>query len=372
MGNGHRHIATGTMPFSNLLPPLALGLLVLVTRPAEGLQIGALLSTCVDACQRGCTEIRSVQAKRYAGEGLEVELKNKDDVKSALTEADYAAQAAICGSLRAEWGDALTIIGEEDGDESLEERMRKMTFEPLDRTRFEDDIGETVDIPIEDITIYVDPLDATREFCEGRIANCQSLVGIAIGDESVAGVIGIPFPANDLSTESTIVYGLADVGTGVIGEPLIRGPYPLEQHIDGIKYPRPHFASGDSTSPVMNAAREAIVKRFGGSNVLYGGAGNKILGTALGECSSSFQQKFGGPWDVCAPEAVLRAMGGRITDMFGEPIALYGKDAPSGNNERGYVATTSSSSVGLHDAIVAMLLATPEIQEYRKKLGIEE
>ena len=75
---------------------------------------------------------------------------------------------------------------------------------------------------------------------------------------------------------------------------------------------------------------------------------------------------------MCAPEAVLRAMGGRITDMFGEPIALYGKDAPSGNNERGYVATTSSSSVGLHDAIVAMLLATPEIQEYRKKLGIEE
>ena len=263
------NIATGTMPFSNLPPPLALGLLV--ARPAEGLQIGALLSTCVDACQRGCTEIRSVQAKRHAGEGLEIELKNEDDVKSALTEADCAAQAAICGSLRAEWGDALTIIGEEDGDESLEERMSQMTFEPLDRTRFEEDIGETADIPIEDITIYVDPLDATREFCEGRIANCQSLVGIAIGDESVAGVIGIPFPANDLSTESTIVYGLADVGTGVIGEPLIRGPYPLEQHIDGIKYPRPHFASGDSTSRVMTAAREALVKRFGGSNVLYGG-----------------------------------------------------------------------------------------------------
>ena len=120
------NIATGTMPFSNLPPPLALGLLV--ARPAEGLQIGALLSTCVDACQRGCTEIRSVQAKRHAGEGLEIELKNEDDVKSALTEADCAAQAAICGSLRAEWGDALTIIGEEDGDESLEERMSRSTM----------------------------------------------------------------------------------------------------------------------------------------------------------------------------------------------------------------------------------------------------
>lgn len=355
--------------------PRRLGVLFLLLTaiPActHALQIGALLSTCVDACQRGCKEIRAVQEKRHAGEGLNVELKNEDDVKSALTEADYAAQAAICGSLRAEWGDALTIIGEEDGDESLEKRMSKMTFAPLDKTRFDDDIGETADIPIEDITIYVDPLDATREFCEGRIANCQSLVGIAIGDEAVAGVIGIPFPANDLSTESTIVYGLADVGTGVVGEPLTRGPYPLEKHIDGIKYPRPHFASGDSTTPVMTAAREALVQRFGGSSVLYGGAGNKILGTALGECTASFQQKFGGPWDICAPEAILRAMGGRITDLFGEPIALYGKDAPSFNNRRGYVATTSSSDAD-HDAIVAMLLATPEIQEYRKKLGIED
>jgi 3'-phosphoadenosine 5'-phosphosulfate (PAPS) 3'-phosphatase len=346
-------------------------LALLASSPAYGLQIGALLSTCVDACQRGCNEIRAVQEKRHAGEDLNVELKNEGDAKSALTEADFAAQAAICGSLRAEWGDVLTIIGEEDGDESLEERMSKMKFDPLDRNRFDDDIGETADIPIEDITIYVDPLDATREFCEGRIANCQSLVGIAIGDKAVAGVIGIPFPANDLSTESTIVYGLADVGTGVVGEPLTRGPYPLERHIDGIKYPRPHFASGDSSTKVMTAARSALVKRFGGSNVLYGGAGNKILGTALGECSASFQQKFGGPWDVCAPEAILRAMGGRITDIFGQPIALYGKDAPSSNNEKGYVATTSSSTVD-HDAIIAMLLATPEVQEYRKKLGVED
>ena len=92
-----------------------LGALLLAASPAyytHALQIGALLSTCVDACQRGCNEIRAVQEKRHAGEGLEVELKNEDDVKSALTEADYAAQAAIYGSLRAECCDALTIIGE--------------------------------------------------------------------------------------------------------------------------------------------------------------------------------------------------------------------------------------------------------------------
>eukprot|EP00957_Ditylum_brightwellii_P138963 10591682-Ditylum_brightwellii.AAC.1 len=99
-----------------------------------------------------------------------------------------------------------------------------------------------------DVTIFVDPLDGTREFVEGRLENCQVLVGIAIGGEAVAGAIGIPFPAGDDSTEPTIVYGLADVGTGVMGAPLTRGPYPLDRNIDGVKYPRPHIATGDSTA----------------------------------------------------------------------------------------------------------------------------
>lgn len=137
---------------------------------------------------------------------------------------------------------------------------------------------------------------------EGRLANCQTLVGIAIGDQAVAGAVGIPFPAgNNITVDSTIVYGLADIGTGVLGAPLTRGPFPLDHHIDGIKYPRPHIATSDADVPVMKACREAVLKRFGGSNVIYGGAGNKILASALGEVACSIQHKVGGAWDLCAP-----------------------------------------------------------------------
>mmetsp|Transcript_36068 Transcript_36068/g.73226 ORF Transcript_36068/g.73226 Transcript_36068/m.73226 type:complete len:262 (-) Transcript_36068:1253-2038(-) len=260
-------------------------------------------------------------------------------------------------------------MGDDGASSPMAQRIAAlMPFDPLDRTLFDDDVGaETPDIPVEEITIYVDPLDATREFVEGRLENCQSLVGIAVGSEAVAGVIGIPFPGGDLSTKPTIVYGIADVGTGIVGEPLTRGPYPLEKHIDGIKFPRPHFASGDAKTPEMKATRAALVKRFGGSNVLYGGAGNKILAASLGEVSASIQPRFGGAWDLCAPEAILRAMGGRITDFFGEAIALYGKDACSEANKRGYVATASTSAVD-HDALIAMILAIPEVQEYRESL----
>jgi len=362
------------LSLSSMRKPSVISFIILFsfcTTPSAALQIGTLLSTCVDACQRGCHEIRAVQARRQeTGDSLKVNLKEDHNPRSALTEADGAAQLAIVGSLRAEWGDSLRIIGEEDDDEQLVKLLKETTFAALDKSLFEDDIGETPELDVDQVTVYVDPLDGTREFVEGRLENCQVLVGIAIGDESVAGAIGIPFPAGDLSTESTIVYGLADAGTGVMGEPLTRGPFPLDHNIDGVRFPRPHIATGDNKNPVIVAAKEAAVKRFRGSNVIYGGAGNKILAAALGEVACCIGYKYGGPWDLCAPEAILKGMGGRMTDLFGQDIAIYGPNAPPRCRERGYVATPSSSAIN-HDALTAALKADPVIQEYQEEVLVQ-
>jgi fructose-1,6-bisphosphatase/inositol monophosphatase family enzyme len=272
---------------------------ILLKLPASSsLQIGPLLSTCVDACQRGCAEIRKVQAARETNDNtlLKVELKDVQDPRSALTEADKAAQRAIVGSLRAEWGDELRIVGEENDDDEFTETLATMKFDPLDRDLFVDDMGEeSADIDASKITIFVDPLDGTREFVEGRLESCQVLVGIAIDGESVAGAVGIPFLDGTMDNDSTIIYGLDGLGTGVIGATLTRGPFPLERNIDGVKYPRPHRATGDSTAEVMEACRKRAIERFGGSTVIYGGAGNKILAAALGEVTCSIQHKVGGP-----------------------------------------------------------------------------
>jgi len=355
-------------------------LILTTTTSIHGFQIGHLLSTCVDACQRGCTEIRNVQFDRDSNnnntntnkDSLKVELKDAQDPRSALTKADCAAQKVIVGALLSEWGDGLKIVSEEDDTDDKELAAALVsttfTFEPLNRDMFEDDIGETADIDPSEITVFVDPLDGTREFVEGRLENCQVLIGIAIGGESVAGAIGIPFPDGDLSSDSTIIYGLADLGSGVIGTTLKRGPYPLDQYIDGVKYPRPHHATGDSSAGVMDACRKAAIKKFGGSNVIYGGAGNKILAAALGEVACSIQHKIGGPWDLCAPEAILKAMGGKMTDLFGEEIEIYKSDAPPRCNERGYIVSPPGSEALFHDALVAALIASDEVKEYRKEL----
>ena len=336
------------------------------------LQLGPLLSSCVDACERGCNEIRSVQEKRVESGGdnthLKVELKEGDDPRSALTEADKAAQIAIIGSLRSEWGEDLNIVGEEDEDDAKIEG----DFDPLRKDIFEDDLPESAELDMSQVTLFVDPLDGTREFVEGRIESCQVLVGIAIDGEAVAGVVGLPFPKGDLSTDSTIIYGVSEMGSGVRGEALARGPFPLDRNIDGIKFPRPHHATGDSTAKIMDACRAVTIKKFGGSNVIYGGAGNKILATALGEVSCAFQHKIGGPWDLCAPEAILKSMGGRMTNLFGEDIStIYRTDAPPRCNERGWMATGPGSVVDL-DILAAVINSLDEVKEYRKEVETEE
>lgn len=331
-------------------------------------QIGPLLSTCIDACQRGCDEIRRVQESRE-GDSLQVELKDGTDSRSALTEADLAAQDAIIDSLRTAWGDSLQIIGEEDDEKtSSSSTATRSNVTPLRTDILEDDIGETEELDPSRVIIFVDPLDGTREFVEGRLENCQVLVGVSIDGEAVAGAVGIPFPAgHNLTTGATIVYGLDGLGTGTIGSPLLRGPWPLDRNIDGVKYPSPHYATGDNPAMPVAEAIKALKNSFGGSNVdNYGGAGNRILAAALGEVACSLGHKVGGPWDLCAPEAIVKALGASMTDLFGDPIDMYREDSPKRNNERGFLVSPPGSG---HDRIVAIVKACSSIRAYKERVS---
>ena len=84
----------------------------------ERVHVGTLLSTCVDAATEdvpryeGCSERE--EAASDDEEAFVVTRKEASDPRSALTEADLAAQSAIASALRARWPTA-NIVGEEDG-----------------------------------------------------------------------------------------------------------------------------------------------------------------------------------------------------------------------------------------------------------------
>ncbi|CAB9525716.1 Putative inositol monophosphatase 3 [Seminavis robusta] len=352
----------------------------LVSQPASTIttttrvSLQDLLSTCIVACQCGCDEIRAVQQARQANDGQleqQVQFKDVTDPKSALTEADQRAQQAIVSVLQQQqpWGPALTIVGEEDEENDTSKTSNEEMLSPKQQRpqpsidlsageHFSQDKDMQVDLA--DVTVFVDPVDGTREFVEGRLHNCQALVGIALKGQAIAGVIGIPFPTNDLSSPATIVYGQVGAGYGVIGA---AAELPESKANSNHPQKRPIMASGDSTIAVMTAAKNIIETQLGGTNVLYGGAGNKILATALGHVDCVVQHKFGGPWDTCAPQAICHSMGGTMTDMAGDPIRIHEADASPKWNRMGFVATYANSCVG-HEELIQSLQQADEVQSY--------
>ena len=57
-----------------------------------------------------------------------------------------------------------------------------------------DDLPESLlNANLDEFTVWVDPLDATKEYSEGFLDHVTVLIGIALGKKAVAGVIHQPF-----------------------------------------------------------------------------------------------------------------------------------------------------------------------------------
>ena len=60
-----------------------------------------------------------------------------------------------------------------------------------------------------------------------------------------------------------------------------------------------------------------------------GGAGNKCLFIALGEADTYISLGLS-YWDICAPEVVVKAMGGIVTDLFQQKLHYDLETKPHG------------------------------------------
>jgi 3'-phosphoadenosine 5'-phosphosulfate (PAPS) 3'-phosphatase len=316
---------------------------------SELVSVGELLSTCVDAALKGCGEIRAVQERRSASGSLASTRKVEDDPRSALTEADTAAQIAIVDALRAAWP-GLRIVGEE---EEHDEDGTNFMNAGADASPLRRDLCDAPDAsewkePMDALVVFVDPVDGTREFVEGRLSAVQCLIGVACRGRAVAGAVGLPFPDGGLHSETSIVWGVARPGRtsgegGVAGAR--RAPPPRlggEANGAGSLPIGATCVTGDSKNSSLAAARlVADCAR----NETMGGAGNKILAVADGRAEIALMHFGTSLWDTCAPEAVLRSRGGKVTDLFGAPLA-HDPERPGGGliNDLGVLATAPGLS----------------------------
>jgi len=208
-------------------------------------------------------------------------------VNDPVTAADKAANAYIVSALSAAFPED-GILAEESVDSPVRLRKKRLWC--------------------------IDPLDGTKEFIAHNGEFCV-MIGLAIDGEARLGVLYQP-------VEERLYYGI--VGGGAWKEEA-DGLHPL--HVSEID------VASEMTAVFSRSHRAAmtaaIMEKFGvHKEIISGSVGLKVVLLSERRADLYVHPAPGTKeWDTCAPEAVLRAAGGMMTDMWGRPMR-YNKADP--------------------------------------------
>lgn len=236
-----------------------------------------------------------------------------------VTAADREANDLIVRRLAAEFPDD-GILAEESAD----------TERRLDKSR----------------VWMIDPMDGTKNFIQ-RDGDFAVQIGLAINGESVAGVVYQPV--------RDVLYRAAR-GAGSWIEAGDQDA--ARMSVSSVVAPRQMVlaSSRSHRSPRM----ELVVSSFGFKDeVRRGSVGVKIgliteqLADLYLHLSPSTKQ-----WDTCGPEIILIEAGGRLTDLFGQPLRYNGVRV---DNRNGIVATNGAA----HKMVIENL--APLLKEFGRE-----
>ena len=241
--------------------------------------------------------------RRFYKEGATVDWKGAND---PVTAADMAANDVLVNGLRSAFP-ADGILSEESADD----RQR------LERHR----------------VWIVDPLDGTREFVDG-IEEFAIMVGLAVDGRPALGVVYQPV-ADRLFR--AIPGQLAELVQADRVQPLMVSTVsePAEMRL---------VASRSHRNPLVESVRSRLGIR---QDRPSGSVGLKVGLLATADCDLYIHPAPGlKEWDTCAPEAVLTAAGGVLTDAWGRPLRYNKADV---RQRQGLLASNGLA----HDRIVA-------------------
>jgi len=259
---------------------------------------------------------------------------DKGGIKNLQTEADRSAQRCIMASLNKLFPKAH-LIGEEEWDrekvQDVDPDWIETTLDESVMSHKDREPENLKNIKEEDVVIWVDPLDGTAEYTDGLLDHVTVLIGITVNGKSIAGVVNQPFYNYQSGSEaeySRAIWGIMGIGT--FGHNAASPP--TGQNI--ITTTRSH--SNKNVNASIEACNPTEVLRVGG-------AGHKVLLILEGKAHAYvFATPGCKKWDTAAPEVILQAAGGKLTDIHGNKLP-YGSDVTHMNSS-GVIATLTEES----------------------------
>lgn len=249
------------------------------------------------------------------------EVRYKSD-RSPVTEADRSANQHIVSRVRAVFPDD-GVLSEESKDDLA--RLNK----------------ERVWI--------IDPLDGTKEFI-ARNGEFSIMIGLSIRGEAVMGVIMQP--------EAGLLYA----GAQGVGAYLEEGHERVPLVVSGTERTNQMILVSSRShrqqiTDNMRSTMRITSERVSGSVGLKVGLIARQLADLYLHPSPGCKE-----WDLCAPQALLEAAGGRMTDCWGNPLWYNKRDVRAHN---GLVASNGT----VHDMIVDTVARVCEEFGYNEEDG---
>lgn len=147
-----------------------------------------------------------------------------------------------------------------------------------------------------DLTVFIDPIDGTREFATNLGDQCSICIGFADIDGKVVG--GIVY--RPITSPATWAAGCAS-----------------ENYFDSVlNYAEVSDTKGLLTSNgSISKFIDSLMSELEYHRVPSGGAGNKMLMLLEGKGGAYIQDRGVSRWDTCAAQAVLEAKGGILSKL---------------------------------------------------------
>ena len=316
---------------------------------------------------------------------------------SIVTDADGAAQRIIYNEIY-KFCKEIKITGEES-DLEMDQYHSEQRFEEESSSSIENinefqfiqqelnmhydthqertgqEIHDSSEVDCSRVCVFVDPLDGTSSYAKGEYDAVTILIAIILDNVPIFGVIGKPFVNhNDKKDDSCEPW--RDTGCSIIyGGSLIQGVYYLgggelkrsvewkAKQVQRRKQEETFPHSGDEMDGQRRKRRAIISKSkmigcvgrcieslsskdlIHSEPIYISGAGMKTMKLVIGSNDESlwfFPKPGTSLWDVAAADALLRVMGGKISDGCGNDLD-YSKGRLEGENMQGIIACIDSS-----------------------------
>lgn len=298
-------------------------------RRKQNVDLREMLALSIEAAVEGGREVKRIRDENVLEERSKG--KTKEGASEKLTMGDLNSHRKMYYLFKNTFP-FLRVNSEEHDDVKGEPNVWSHEI-PTD---VEQKVKESKEVAADRITVWIDPLDATQEYTENLNKYVTTMVCVAVDGEPVIGVIHKPFTGH---TAWALVGDAANVAP--------RAEYSMNA---------PKFIVSRSHA---GRVKHFVEEAFGNSTAILsaGGAGYKVL--ALLEPPDSEHEEadvyihttFIKKWDICAGNAILKALGGHMTTLKGQEIDYSGSE----KNEGGLLASINMD----HKTLVERLATIP-------------